>query len=36
MKKELVRKKYIDFLLENWDYLNMKDIKKIYAKRVVC
>jgi hypothetical protein len=33
MKKlsDAIKLKNINFLLQNWDMLNMKDIKKLYA-----
>ena len=31
----LTKKENINFLLENWDILDIKDIKRIYLKGVV-
>lgn len=33
--KESNRIKNINFLLENWDVLNMEEIKKVYSNRGV-
>jgi len=33
--KKSTRKENINFLLENWDFLNMKEIRKLYAHRRV-